>query len=101
VFLAEFLAFVYMFLPWLSAICTYNTFVDILYTNIKVIERVRSKYKIVERDININIPSLTARILVIISSNSLVLSKASGLLLYPFIYLSRVFASITIMLVFF
>jgi hypothetical protein len=37
---------------------------------------------------------------VIILSSYLVLSKASGLFLYPFIYLSRVLASIAIMLVF-
>jgi hypothetical protein len=89
-----------MFFSWFLAICAYNIFVDILYINIKVIERIRSKYKIIERDIDINTPSLTARILIIISSSSLVLSKASGLLLYPSIYLSRVLASIVIILVF-
>jgi general stress protein CsbA len=56
--------FVCVFLSWFSAICAYNIFVDILYTNIKVIERVRSKYRIAEYNIGINIPSLTIRILV-------------------------------------
>jgi hypothetical protein len=93
--------FICMFLPWFLIICTYDIFVDILRANIKIIEHVRSEYKVVERDISINTPSLTTRILVIILSNSLVLSKASGLLLYPYIYLSRVLASITIILVFF
>ena len=81
--------------------CTYDIFVNILYVNIEVIEHIRSKYKIAERDIGIDIPSLTARILVIISPSSLVLSKASGLFLYPSVYLSRVLASITIILVLF
>jgi hypothetical protein len=100
-FLAEFLIFIYMFSLWFSATYTYDIFVNILYVNIEVIEHVRSEYKIIERDININTPSLTARILVIVSFNSLVLFKASRLLLYPFIYLSRVLASIIIILVFF
>jgi hypothetical protein len=82
-----------------SAIYTYNAFVDILRANIEVIERIKSKYKVAERDININIPSLTARILVIILSSFLVLSKAFRLLLYPFIYLSKVLASVTIILI--
>jgi hypothetical protein len=90
-----------VFLPWFSATCAYNIFVDILYANIKVIEYIRSKYRVVEYNISINIPASTARILVIILSSSLVLSKASGSFLYPFIYLSRVLASITIILVFF
>jgi hypothetical protein len=99
--LAELLAPVCMFFSWFSATYAYNIFVDILCANIEIIKRVRSEYKIIERNININIPSLTTRISVIILPNSLVLSKASGLFLYPFIYLSRVFASITIILVFF
>jgi hypothetical protein len=101
VFLAEPLAPVCIFLPWFSATCAYDIFVDILYTNIKVIERVKSKYRIAKYDVGINTSSLTARISVIISSSSLVLSKASGLFLYPSIYLSRVLACITIILVFF
>jgi hypothetical protein len=102
VLLAELLVFVCMFFLWLSATCAYDVFVDILRANIEVIERVRSKYKkVAERDININTPSLTARILVIILPNSLVLSKTSGLFLYPFIYLSTVLASVIIILVFF
>jgi hypothetical protein len=99
--LTKLLVFVYMFFLWFSATCAYNTFVDILYINIKINKRVRSKYKIIKRDIDINISSLTARILVTISPNSLVLSKASGSFLYPFIHSSRVLASIIIMLVFF
>jgi hypothetical protein len=90
-----------MFLLWFSATCAYNTFVDILHVNIEVVEYIRSEYKVIERDISINTPSLTARILVTILSSSLVLSKASGLFLYPSVYLSRVLASITIILVFF
>jgi hypothetical protein len=90
-----------MFPLWFSAICAYDIFVDILYINIEIIERIRSEYKIAERDINIDTPSLTARISITISSNSLVSSKASGLFLYPFIYLLRVLASIIIILVLF
>jgi hypothetical protein len=90
-----------VFLLWFSATCAYDTFVDILCANIKVVEYIRSEYKIAERNIGIDIPSLTARISVTILPNSLVLSKASGLFLYPFIYLSRVLASITIILVLF
>jgi hypothetical protein len=101
VFLAEPLVPVCIFLPWFSAICAHDIFVDILRANIEVIKHIRSEYKIAERDISINTPSLTARISVIILPSSLALSKASGLLLYPFIYLSRVLASITIMLVLF
>jgi hypothetical protein len=101
VFLAEPLVFAYEFPPWFSATYAYDVFIDILHADIKVIERVRSEYKIAEHDIGINTPSLTARILVIILPNSLVLSKASGLFLYPSIYLSKVLASITIILVFF
>jgi hypothetical protein len=101
VFLAEPLVLVYMFPPWLSATCIYNTFVNILRADIKIIERVRSKYKVAKYNINTDIPSLTARILVIISPSSLVLSKASRLLLYPSIYLLRVLASIVIILIFF
>jgi hypothetical protein len=100
VFLAEPLAFVCMLFPWFSATYAYNTFVYILRVNIKVVERIRSEYRVAEYNISIYIPSLTARISMIISSSSLVLSKASGPLLYPFIYLSRVLASITIILVF-
>jgi hypothetical protein len=99
-FLAESPVFVYVFFPWFSATCIYDTFVDILYINIEIIEYIKSEYKVIEYNININIPSLTARILVIILSSSLVLSKASGLLLYPSIYSSMVLASIVIMLVF-
>jgi hypothetical protein len=99
--LAEPLAPVCMFPPWLSATCAYNTFVDTLRVDIKVVERVRSKYRVVKRDININTPSLTARISVTISPSSLVLSKASGSLLYPSVYSSRVLASAAIMLVLF
>jgi hypothetical protein len=101
VFLAEPLALICIFLPWLSATCTYDTFVDILYVNIEVIECVRSEYKVIEYDISTNTPSLTARISITISPSSLVLSKASGSLLYPFIYLSSVLVSITIILVHF
>jgi hypothetical protein len=90
-----------MFFLWFSATCIYDTFVDILHVNIEVIKHVKSKYKITKRDIGIDISSLTARILVIISPSSLISSKTSGLLLYPSIYLSRVFPSITIILVFF
>jgi hypothetical protein len=101
VLLAEPLVLICIFPPWFSATCTYDTFVDILRANIEVIERVRSKYKVVERDISTNTPSLTARILITISSSSLVLSKASGSFLYLSIYSSRVLASVTIMLVLF
>jgi hypothetical protein len=101
IFLAEPLAFICMFLLWFSVICTYNIFVDILRINIEIIKCIRSKYKIINRDIGIDIPSLIARISVIILSNSLVLSKVSRLFLYLFIYLSRVLASITIILVLF
>jgi hypothetical protein len=101
VFLAEPLVFVCVFLPWFSVTCAYDTFVDILHANIEVIEYIKSEYKVIERNININVFSLIARISVIISSSSLVLSKASGSLLYPSIYLSRVLTSITIILVFF
>jgi hypothetical protein len=101
VFLAEPLASIYMFPPWLSAICAYDIFVDILRANIEIIEYIKSEYKIIKRDVNINIPSLTTRISVIISSSSLVLSKASRSLLYLSIHSLRVLASITIMLVFF
>jgi hypothetical protein len=100
-FLAEPLALVCMFPPWLSATCAYNIFVDILRANIEVIERVRSEYRITERDININTPSLTARISVTISPSSLVLFEASGSFLYPSIYLSRVIVNIIIILAFF
>jgi hypothetical protein len=99
--LAEPLTPVYVFPPWLSATCAHDVFVDTLYVDIEVVERVRSEYRVVERDINTDTPSLTARILVIILPSSLVSSKASGSLLYPFIHSSRVLASITIMLVFF
>jgi hypothetical protein len=101
VLLAEPLAFVCVFPPWFSATCAYDTFVDTLYTNIEVIEYIRSEYKVAKHNISINISSLTARILIIILSSSLVLSKVSGLFLYLSIYLSRVLASITIILVFF
>jgi hypothetical protein len=97
--LAEPLALVYVFPPWLSATCAYDTFVDMLRANIEVIERVRSEYKVAKRDINTDTPSLTARISVIISPSSLVSSKASGSLLYPSVYSSRVLASIVIILV--
>jgi hypothetical protein len=101
VLLAESLVFVCMFLPWFSATCSYDTFVDILRADIEIIEYIRSEYRVAERDISINTSSLTARILVIILSSSLVLSKVSGLFLYHSIYLSRVLASIAIMLVLF
>jgi hypothetical protein len=101
VFLAEPLVLVYMFPPWFSATCAHNTFVDILHADIEVIEYIRSEYRVTERDISINTPSLTARISVTISSSSLVLSKASGSPLYPSVHLSRVLASITIILVLF
>jgi hypothetical protein len=101
VFLAEPLVFVCVFFLWFSATCIYNTFVNILYANIEIIEYIRSEYKVAKHDININTPSLTARILIIILSNSLVSSKTSGSLLYPFIYSSRVLANITIILIFF
>ena len=100
-FLAEPLVPVCIFLPWFSAICAHDIFVDILRANIEVIKHIRSEYKIAERDISINTPSLTTRILVIILSNSLVLSKASGLLLYSSVYSSRVLASVVIILVLF
>jgi hypothetical protein len=99
--LAEPLIFICMFFLQFSAICAYDTFVYILRANIEVIEYIRSKYKVVKRDISINISSLIARISIIILSNSLVLSKASGLFLYSSIYSSRVLISITIILVFF
>jgi hypothetical protein len=99
--LAEPLTLVYVFPPWLSATCAYNAFVDTLYADIEVVERVRSKYKVAKRNINTDAPSLTTRISVTISPNSLVLSKASRLLLYPSVYSSRVLASVTIMLVLF
>jgi hypothetical protein len=100
-FLAKPLAFICIFPLWFSAIYAYDIFVDILYVNIKVIERVRSKYKVVERNININTPSLTVRILVTILSSFLVLSKTSGSFLYPFIHLLKVLISVTIILVLF
>jgi hypothetical protein len=84
-----------------SATCAYDIFVDILYTNIEIIEHVRSEYKIAKRDIGIDIPSLIARILITILSAFLVLSKTSGSFLYPFIYSLRIFANVTIILVFF
>jgi hypothetical protein len=90
-----------VFPSWLLAICAYDTFVDILRADIEVVERVRSEYKVAKRDISTNTPSLTARILVIISPSSLVLSKASGSLLYPSVYSSRVLVSIIIILVLF
>jgi hypothetical protein len=99
--LAEPPAPVYVFPPWFSVTCAYYIFVDTLYIDIEVIKYIRCKYKIIEHDININIPSLTTRISIIISSNSLVLSKASGLLLYPSVHSSRVLVSIVIILVFF
>jgi hypothetical protein len=101
VFLAEPLAPVCIFPLWFSATCVYDIFVNTLHANIKVIKRVKSKYKVAKHDIGIDTPSLTTRISVIISPSSLVSSKASGSLLYPSIYLSRVLASITIILVLF
>jgi hypothetical protein len=50
IFLAELLVLVCMFPPWFSAICAYNIFVYILRVNIKVIERVRSEYRVAERE---------------------------------------------------